>query len=122
MPRSRGHVLESQRYRILPQDRAAFLAAMAELRDVRGRAGAIEWQLYEDIAHADEWMEVWGVENWSDHLREASRMGDADRAALARAMRFHQGTPIPPSRFLAVSPREEPAPAAPRLPGLGTDR
>ncbi|MCX7378589.1 MAG: MFS transporter [Alphaproteobacteria bacterium] len=105
MPRARGHVLESQRYRILPADRAGFLAAMAELRNVRGRAGAIEWQIYEDIAHADEWMEVWEVENWSDHLREASRMGDADRAAIARAMQFHQGDPIPPSRFLAVSPR-----------------
>jgi MFS family permease len=105
MPRVRGHVLENQRYRILPTDRARFLAAMAELRNVRGRAGAIEWQIYEDIAHADEWMEVWEVENWSDHLREASRMGDADRAAIARAMQFHQGDPIPPSRFLAVSPR-----------------
>jgi hypothetical protein len=105
MPRVRGHVLENQRYRILPTDRARFLAAMAELRNVRGRAGAIEWQIYEDIAHADEWMEVWEVENWSDHLCEASRMGDADRAAIARAMQFHQGDPIPPSRFLAVSPR-----------------
>lgn len=57
-------------------------------------------------------MEVWEVENWSDHLREASRMGDADRAAIARAMQFHQGDPIPPSRFLAVSPRP-PRPAAP---------
>ena len=105
MARARGRVLESQRYRIAAADRAAFLLAMAELRDVRGRAGAIEWQLYEDVAHADEWMEVWEVENWSDHLREASRMGESDRAALARAMALHKAAPIPPSRFLAVTPR-----------------
>lgn len=107
MARARGRVLESQRYRIAAADRAAFLAAMAELRQVRGRAGAVEWQLYEDIAHADEWMEVWEVETWSDHLREASRMGEADRAALARAMALHQGAPFPPSRFLAVAARAE---------------
>jgi MFS family permease len=104
VPRARGHVLEKQTYRIDAADRARFLALMAELRDVRGRAGAIDWQLYEDIAHADAWMEVWTVENWSDHLREASRMGEADRAVLARAMALNRGEPAPPSRFLAVAP------------------
>ena len=105
IPLARGQVMESQRYRIDAADRERFLAVMAELRRVRGRAGAIDWQLYEDIAHADAWMEVWSVENWSDHLREASRMGEADRSALARAMRLHKGDPLPPSRFLAVTPR-----------------
>ena len=105
MQRARGHVQESQRYQIADTDRARFLAVMAELRDVRRRAGAIDWQLYEDIAHAEAWKEVWTVENWSDHLREASRMGEADRAILARAMALHRGAPIPPSRFLAVTPR-----------------
>jgi MFS family permease len=115
MPRARGRVLESQRYRIDAADRDRFLAVMADLRDVRGRAGAIEWQLYEDVAHADAWMEVWTVENWSDHLRESSRMGEADRAVLARAMALHRGEPHAPSRYLAVAPsragpiRREPA-------------
>ncbi len=103
--RARGRVLESQNYRIDAADRERFLAVMTELRDVRGRAGAIEWQLYEDIAHAEAWVELWSVENWSDHLREASRMGEADRAVLARAMALHRGAPIPPSRFLAVAPQ-----------------
>jgi MFS family permease len=102
---ARGRVLESQRYRIDAGDRGRFLAVMAELRNVRGRAGAMDWQLYEDVAHADAWMEVWTVENWSDHLREASRMGEADRAVLSRAMALHRGEPIPPSRFLAVAPQ-----------------
>jgi MFS family permease len=107
VPSARGHVMESQRYRIDAAQREAFLAVMAELRDVRGRAGAIAWQLYEDVAHADEWLEVWEVENWSDHLREASRMGEPDRAALARAMALHRGAPLPPSRFLAIAPRAD---------------
>ncbi|MCC6717973.1 MAG: MFS transporter [Acetobacteraceae bacterium] len=105
MPKARGQVLESQPYRIAAADRDRFLAVMAELRDVRHRAGAVDWQLYEDIAHADAWLEVWSVENWSDHLREASRMAEADRAVLVRAMALNQGAPIAPSRFLAVAPR-----------------
>ena len=107
IPRSHGHVMESQRYRIDAAHRETFLAVMAELRDVRGRAGAIDWHLYEDIAHADAWMEVWTVENWSDHLREASRMAEADRAILARALALNQDTPQPPSRYLEVKPRTD---------------
>jgi len=38
------------------------------------------------------------VESWTDHLREASRLSGADRNTLARAMAFHQGDPVPPSR------------------------
>ena len=106
--RARGRVLESQNYRIESADRARFLAVMAEVHDVRGRAGAIDWQLYEDIAHADAWVEVWRVENWSDHLREASRTGEADRAVLARAMALHKGAPIAPNRYLAITPQARP--------------
>ncbi len=105
IPATRGQVMETQRYRIADADRERFLAIMAELRDVRGRAGAIDWQLYEDIAHHDAWIEIWTVENWSDHLREASRTSEPDRATLARALALNQGTPLPPSRYLAVSPR-----------------
>ena len=105
MGHARGRVQESQHYRINDADRTRFLAVMVELRNVRGRAGAIEWQLYEDIAHHDAWVEVWTVESWSDHLREASRMGEADRAVVARAMALHKGAPIPPSRYLAIAPQ-----------------
>jgi len=104
---ARSHVLETQFYRIDAAHRQAFLDVMAEVRHVRSRAGAIDWQLYEDIAHADGWMEVWTVENWTDHLREASRMSEADRAVLLRAMALHRGKPLAPSRFLAVSPHRK---------------
>lgn len=108
--RARNRVLETQRYRIDAADREAFLVVMAEMRDVRGRAGAVDWQLYEDIAHADGWMEVWTVENWTDHLREAARMGEADRAVLARALALSRGAAPPPSRFLEVVPRHRVSP------------
>jgi MFS family permease len=101
---ARSRVLESQHYRIDPAQQEAFLAIMLEVRDVRGRAGAVGWQLYEDVAHPEGWIEIWTVENWTDHLREAMRSSEADRAILARAMALNKGEPIPPTRYIAVAP------------------
>jgi hypothetical protein len=63
------------------------------------------WQLYEDVAHPEGWMEVWSMESWTDHLREVSRLSDEDRAALARAGAFRCGGDGPrPARYIAVDP------------------
>jgi MFS family permease len=100
-----GQVLEVVRYQIAPADRAEFLAAMAECRQVRLRSGALGWRLFEDIAHPDRWVELWAVENWTDHLREAGRLTDWDRAALARAASLHKGeAPPEAARYLDVAP------------------
>ena len=105
LPMSRARVLESQHYQIAPQRKDDFLAAMAELRDVRGRGGAVLWHLGEDISNPEHWVELWWVESWTDHLREAGRLSDSDRAALARAMAYHiDGGPPPTRRFLSVTP------------------
>jgi MFS family permease len=101
---ARGRVLETQSYRIDPSDKEAFLSAMADVRDARGRAGAMVWQLYEDVSHPDGWLEIWSMENWTDHLREAGRMSEADLACLARALAFHRADPAPPARYIAVPP------------------
>jgi hypothetical protein len=101
---TRGHILESQKYWIDPTRQDEFLAVMAEVRNVRGRCGARGWQLYEDVAHPEGWLELWSVESWSDHLREAARMSEADRATLGRALAFNMDEPQPPSRHLAVAP------------------
>jgi MFS family permease len=106
---TRARVLETQTYRISPGDREAFLAAMADVRDARGRAGAVIWQLYEDVAHAEGWIEIWAMENWTDHLREAIRMGEADRGCIAYALSFHRGEPCAPSRYIAVPPHRPPS-------------
>jgi MFS family permease len=102
---TRGRVLESQHYRIAPESKDAFLSAMAEVRDARGRGGAVLWHLGEDISAPEHWVELWWVENWTDHLREAGRLSDLDRAALAYAMSFHiEGQPLPTRRFLSITP------------------
>jgi hypothetical protein len=48
-------VLEAVHYRVDPANRDAFLAAMREVRQVRLRAGALVWRLYEDVARPDRW-------------------------------------------------------------------
>ena len=103
--RARGQVMETIHYRVAAAERPAFLATMHEVRQVRGRAGAAFWQLYEDVAHPDGWLELWSMESWTDHLREIGRLSDEDRAVLARAAAFRNdpGT-SPPARYLAVDP------------------
>ncbi|MCL2427916.1 MAG: MFS transporter [Alphaproteobacteria bacterium] len=114
-----GRVLEAVRYTIDPADRTTFLEAMAEVRLVRGRAGALAWQLYEDLAQPDLWVELWWMENWTDHLREAARLSEEDRVVLMRAARCHRGRDGPPlARYLAVAPAG--GPASPRRPSEGS--
>jgi MFS family permease len=103
--RARGRVMETAHYRVAQSQRQAFLEVMAEVRKVRGRAGAVFWQLYEDVAHPEGWLEMWSMESWTDHLREVMRLSDEDRSALARAGAFQCGEDGPrPSRYIAVDP------------------
>ena len=105
--RGRGRVMETIYYRVEPSRLDAFLTSMAEVRKVRGRAGALFWQLYEDVAHPEGWLEVWSVESWTDHMREATRLSDEDRAALARVSVFRSGSDGPrPARYIAVEPHD----------------
>jgi hypothetical protein len=100
---TRGRVMETVHYRVAPEQRAEFLKLMREARQVRGRAGALFWQLYEDVAHPEGWLEVWSMENWTDHLREVMRLSDDDKQLLARLSVFQVATERP-QRYLAVDP------------------
>ena len=98
-------VMESVRYLVPEVDRAEFLAAMREVRGVRMRAGAVNWRLYEDVAHPERFVELWTMESWTEHLREAGRMTDADAAILARAAALHRGSePALAQRVLSLEP------------------
>ena len=101
--RARGQVMETIYYRVEATRRDAFLLVMAEVRNVRGRGGALFWQLYEDVAHPEGWLEVWAMESWTDHMREATRLSEEDKATLARAAVFRGGSDGPrPARYIAV--------------------
>jgi MFS family permease len=102
---ARGRIMEMAYYRVEPPQRIAFLKLMNELHQVRGRAGAVFWQVYEDVAHPEGWVEVWSMESWTEHLREAIRLSEDDKRLLA-AVSVFQDQSHRPSRFLAVDPQE----------------
>jgi MFS family permease len=102
---ARGRVMEMAYYRVEPPQRIAFLKLMNELHQVRGRTGAVFWQVYEDVAHPEGWVEVWSMESWTEHLREAIRLSEDDKRLLASAAEF-QHDAHRPSRYLAVDPQE----------------
>jgi quinol monooxygenase YgiN len=110
LARGRARVLETRHYRVAPGQRDGFLAIIAEIRRVRRRAGAASWELYEDVAHPDGFLEAWSMESWTDHLREEARLSPGDRAALAKAASF-QTAGQPPARFIAIDPVRGAAPA-----------
>ena len=85
-----GRILEAVRYHVAPDQRAAFMTHMEEVRRVRLRAGAATWRLYEDVAHPERYVELWSIESWTEHLREQARMTEADRNVVAAAMGFDQ--------------------------------
>ncbi|MDB5380421.1 MAG: transporter, partial [Rhodospirillales bacterium] len=100
-----GRLLEVVRYTVQVENRTAFIALMADMRRLRLRNGARVWRLYEDIAHPERFAELWVMENWTDHLREAGRMDAMDLATLARAAAFHHGdAPPDASRYLNLNP------------------
>lgn len=100
---TRGRVMETVHYRVAPEQRREFLKLMREARQVRGRAGALFWQVYEDVAHPEGWLEVWSMENWTDHLREVTRLSPEDKQLLAQLSIFQVATERP-QRYLAVDP------------------
>ena len=87
------------------RERADFLATDAAVRQVRGRAGAVFWQLYQDVAHPERWLEMWSMESWTDHLREVVRLSEDDRRLLTDVAVF-QHEAERPTRYLAVDPNE----------------
>jgi predicted MFS family arabinose efflux permease len=90
----RGPVLVTIEYRIDPQDRGPFLAALEKLAPERRRDGAYAWGVFEDSAIEGRMVETFLVESWLEHLRQHERVTNADRVLQDTVQRFHtEGTP-----------------------------
>jgi MFS family permease len=97
-----GPVLITIEYLVKRGNAAAFVAAMAEIRRIRRRDGALHWGLYEDVARPERWLETFTLASWLDHLRQQDRLTMADAAAEARARAFHTGSAPPVIATLIV--------------------
>jgi MFS family permease len=90
-----GPVLITVSYRVDPSHTREFLAAMRELGRLRRRDGAIEWELYRDLADPDSFLEVFISESWVDHLRQHARITFADMD-IQEKTRIYQTGKEPP--------------------------
>jgi MFS family permease len=84
----RGPVLVTVEYRIRPQDRVAFLDAVAKLEHERRRDGAYRWGVFEDAADEGRIVETFMVVSWLEHLRQHERVTNADRLVQDAVQRF----------------------------------
>lgn len=103
-----GPVLVTVEYHIDPQQAPAFTAALAELGRVRRRDGAFRWEVFCDVANPRRYIELFFVDSWAEHLRQHTRMTNADRAIETRVRSFHLGDDAPTVSHL-VAPRADAA-------------
>src|SRR5690606_9158373 len=99
-----GPVVITVEYRIAPEDRDDFVAAMRELRRIRRRDGARRWTLMQDLQEPDRWIERFHSPSWIEHLRHYHRITVADAEIERRALAFHRGPEPPRVRYLLERP------------------
>jgi predicted MFS family arabinose efflux permease len=90
-----GPILVTVEYRIDPQDKAPFIAAMQEIGRERKRDGAYAWNVFEDTAEIGRVVEVFLIQTFLElkHLR--ARVTNADRMMEEEAHRYLQERPKP---------------------------
>ena len=99
----RGPVLVVVEYRIRPEERAAFLEAIAKLEHGRRRDGAYAWGVFEDAADLGRMVETFLIELWMEHLRQHERVTNADRLVQEAVDRFHLNGAPKVTHFVAAT-------------------
>ncbi len=90
-----GPVLVTATYRVRPERRAAFVTAMQAVRRSRQRTGAIRWGLFRQGEQEDEFVEVYLVPTWEEHLRQhEGRLTGSDEDEEQRAWSLADGPPV----------------------------
>jgi MFS family permease len=101
VPNDRGPVLVTLEYRIAPQNRDAFLAAIWRVAAERKRDGAYRWGVFEDVADEGRWIEIFLVDSWLEHVRQHDRVTNTDRKLEEAVYRFQTGGPPKVTHFIA---------------------
>ncbi|MDD5461343.1 MAG: MFS transporter [Methylococcales bacterium] len=67
-------------YPVAPDKQPEFLRLSLQLQKIRRRNGAYFWELFQDTAQPDHFIEGFMVESWLEHLRQHERVSKADQA------------------------------------------
>jgi MFS family permease len=97
----RGPVLVTLEYRIKPENRAEFLAAILHAAAERKRDGAYRWGVFEDVEQEGRWLETFMVDSWLEHMRQHERVTNADRTLEQMVCRFLEDGPPKVTHFIA---------------------
>ncbi len=98
-----GPVLVTVEYRVDSGHTREFLDAMRELGRLRRRDGAIDWELYRDLADPGSFLEVFTAESWVDHLRQHTRITVADMGIQQKTRIYHTGEGPPVVRHYILA-------------------
>jgi MFS family permease/quinol monooxygenase YgiN len=90
-----GSVLVEIEFQIDPTRSDEFESAMNNVRSLRLRDGAINWELFHDIENPSRYVETYTSESWTEHLRQHERITKADLAIEQHAISFHIGKDPP---------------------------
>jgi hypothetical protein len=92
-------------YKVLPENKEAFLEAMNPVRRLRLRDGAMRWALFEEPDQPQDgairFLETYLSTTMGEHLRQHHRATAQDRAVLSGAYAFTEGGK-PHTRHLVV--------------------
>jgi MFS family permease len=100
-----GPVVVSITYTIATERESAFLEAMVRVRLSRLRTGAGQWGLFRDGESPHEFVELFAVASWDEHLRQHSdRLTGTDTEYLDTA-RSMSDPPPRTAHLLATEPR-----------------
>ncbi len=102
---SGGPVLVTIDYTVDPENAAAFVAAMHAFERIRRRDGAEQWGIFQDNEAPGRFVETFLVDTWDEHLRQHTRLTQADRDVAARVQELTRGTPL--VRHLLYAPQPE---------------
>ena len=100
----RGPVLVTLAYQVNPAHLSEFLRLMERQRVARQRDGAFYWQLFQDAAASDRYLETFLAESWLEHLRHHERVTQADRLLQDKIGQCLVGeSPAVVTHYLAVT-------------------
>lgn len=85
-----GPVLVTVEYEIEAKDADEFLEALEKFSRVRRRDGASRWGVYYDTEHPTRYLETFIVDSWAEHLRQHTRLTQADRELEEGLLRFEK--------------------------------
>ena len=92
----RGPVIVTAEYKIDACQSNEFVKAMQPMRQASGcGAGALCWDLFQDAANPERFVEVFLVESVAEHLRQHERGTAADQQVQERVQAFHKGNGPP---------------------------